>query len=115
MKAVQDLHRLWGPLANAVCIRGLRSRQTTVMVGCWASLAATIAAEGHADGLQERDQPVGFAGGWRDEVWKALRKDAAPAARIPTHELPHYESDADGAKAPREVRHMALRATMDRG
>jgi hypothetical protein len=29
--------------------------------------------QGHADRPQNHDQPSGLAGGWRDEVWEALR------------------------------------------
>jgi hypothetical protein len=62
---------------------------------------ARLSAQGQADRPQDSHQPMGAASGWRNEVWKALREDPARAGRIPAHELPHGELDADRAHAPR--------------
>jgi hypothetical protein len=74
---------------------------------------ARLPAEGQTDRPQDGDQPSGFAGGWRDEVWQALRKDTARAGGIPAHKLPHGELDADQTHAPEEVGQVARIATMD--
>ena len=74
-----------------------------------------LPAQRHADGPQDCGQPVGFAGGWRDNVRQALREDAACTARIPADEFPRHELEADGASAPGEVRQLALIVAMERG
>jgi hypothetical protein len=45
VKAIHHLHRLGCPRRMPSAYRSLRPRQTTVIVGCWASQAATLAAE----------------------------------------------------------------------
>ena len=56
---------------------------------------------GDADRRQSHNQPGGFPGIWRDEVWQALREDAASARRLAAHELPHGEVDV-GAHEPQD-------------
>ena len=76
---------------------------------------ARLPAEGHANRLQGGDQPMGLAGIGGDELGHTLREDAAWAARISAHEFPHRELDAHRARAPREVRQVALVAAVHRG
>src|SRR5262245_30424643 len=76
---------------------------------------ARLAAEGHADRLQDGDQPLGLAGIDGDELGHPLREKAAWAARISAHEFPHRELEANRTRAPREVRQVALVAAVHRG
>jgi hypothetical protein len=39
-------------------------------------------------------QPMGLAGGWRDEVWEALHENTACTGRMPAHQLPHHQKRA---------------------
>jgi hypothetical protein len=73
----------------------------------------SLPTQGHADRPQDRDQPMGLAGGWRDQVWEALGEDATRAGRVPAEELPDRELEMYGARPPREVRQVALIAAMD--
>jgi hypothetical protein len=75
--------------------------------------AAGVPAEGHTDRPQDGEQPIGLAGGWRDDVWQAFREDPTPTGSIAAHEFPHGQLDADQAHAPGEVGQVALIATMD--
>jgi hypothetical protein len=75
----------------------------------------SIAAESHADGPEDGGQPMGVAGGWRDEVWQALREDTTHAARIAAHELPHDEVDVHHACPPGKVGQVTLVTAMHRG
>jgi hypothetical protein len=55
---------------------------------------------------------MGYAGGWRDAVWKTFREDTARAGRIPAPELLHGELDVDRAHTPGELGQVALVTTM---
>src|SRR5919106_4919756 len=52
---------------------------------------AGLAAKGNTEGLQDHDQSWRFPGVWRDELWEALREDAARAVRTPADEFPDHK------------------------
>ena len=58
---------------------------------------------------------MGCAGGWCDEVWKALREDTTHAARIAAHELPYDEVDVHHACPSGKVGQVTLVTAMHRG
>lgn len=69
-------------------------------------------AAGAAERRPDGEESLGRAGGGRHERWEVLGDEAARAAQLPADEVLHQAWEAHSARAPGELRQVALRAAV---
>jgi hypothetical protein len=114
-----------GPLINADSLQSWRmgrrrgphqaeqGRRTGGELQTSGQAGAGVPAQCQADGPKNCGQSMGLSSIGCDEVRQTLGEHATHTGRVPAEELPDRELEMHGVRPPREIRQVALIATMD--